>query len=145
MNEDQKTFNSHVEAGVRIISLLNSYYPLSLDFESLVKTDYIIVNSGEFNGPESLHPYTPNRIGALATRRETVRLGLNLMRKFGLIELSTNEKGIFYSATQNTQPYLKLMKSCYSKRLIEIGKWLAQELRQNDFEVLDSLLSEMTP
>ncbi len=59
-------FNSSLEAGVRAVSFLNSYFPESLDFEHLMIIDYVLVNSADFGGPESLHPETPNRQGELS-------------------------------------------------------------------------------
>jgi len=136
-------FNTYLEAGVRSIALLNAYYPLTLDFESLIKVDYIMVNSGEFGGPENIHPFTPNRIGELAARRESVRLGVNLMRKFGMIELEIASNGVYYRVTGEAQPYLKLMRSNYSKRLLKSAAWLASELKTRKFRNFDLALSGM--
>ncbi len=144
MDNSVSVFNSYLEAGVRTIALLNAHHPHSLDFESLIKVDYIIVNTGEFNGPENIHPYTPNRIGELAARRNVIRIGISLMRKFGMIELDYSNSGIYYRATENAHPYLKLMRSHYSKRLLSSASWLAQELKNHEFRNFDLAISEMT-
>lgn len=136
-----KVFNSSLESGVRIVSFLDAYYPQSLDFEQIMKIDYIVVNSADFNGPNSLHPQIPNRQGELSTRREVVRSGIELMKKFGLIEVELNSNGVFYRATESAEPYLGLMKAKYSLKLRIVAQWLANEIRKKGFSQLDLGLS----
>lgn len=143
MLESASVFNSDLEAGVRAIIALNAIYPKSVDFESLIKVDFIIINSRDFGGPESIHPSTPNRIGEISSRRETIRSGLNLMRRFGMIEVDLSNTGVNYSATNNVQPYLRLMKSYYSKSLLISAEWISKELEENGFQKIDLTLSEM--
>lgn len=144
MTETASVFNTYLEAGVRSIAILDACYPLTLDFEGLIKADYIIVNSGEFGGPKSIHPFTPNRIGELAARREIVRMGVNFMRKFGMLELDITKNGAYFRATGEAQPYLALMRSSYSKKLLSTATWLATELKSSQFRNFDLALSEMT-
>ncbi len=49
----ESVFNSSLEAGMRAIAFLDTYHPKSLDFEQLMKVDYILVNSADFGGPAS--------------------------------------------------------------------------------------------
>lgn len=135
-------FNSPLESGVRIIAFLNAYFPEEIDFESLLKIDYVIVNSAELGGPKSIHPFTPNKIGELISRRSIVREGIELMIRFGMIQSKLNEEGIYYKVTDQVQPYLKLMKSNYSKLLIESSIWLAKEVKRNKFNNIDIKLSK---
>ncbi|WP_439148416.1 ABC-three component system middle component 2 [Vibrio sp.] len=134
---DKQVFNSSLESGVRVVSFLDAYYPDSLDFEQLMKIDYIVVNSADFDGPDSLHPQIPNRQGELSTRREIVRSGIELMKKFGLIEIDLNPHGVFYRATESAEPYLGLMKEKYSLELKIVAQWLANEIREDGFSRLD--------
>ncbi|WP_413505718.1 ABC-three component system middle component 2 [Photobacterium phosphoreum] len=142
MMVDTHVFNSPLEASVRAVSFLDSYYPKSLDFERLMKIDYILVNSGDFGGPESLHPKIPNRKGELSSRRETVRAGLELMTRFELIEIILTHDGIFYRATEKANPYLELMKSNYSTVIRRRSEWLVNELCDAGFESFDNNLSK---
>lgn len=135
-------FNSPLEAGVRIVSFLDSYYPTAIDFEQLMKVDYILVNSGDFNGPESLHPEIPNRLGELSSRRETVRAGIELMKRFDLIEVNLTHEGVFYRATESAEPYLELMKTKYSVAIRNIAKWLVVELNEIGFKNLNATLGK---
>lgn len=134
-------FNTPLEAGVRAIAFLNAYYPNEIDFESLLKIDYVIVNSGELDGPKSIHPFTPNKMGELIMRRSIVREGIDLMIRFGMLQSKLTDTGIYYKVTDQAQPYLKLMKSNYSKLIIESSIWLAEEVNTNRFININSKLS----
>lgn len=138
----ENVFNSTLEAGVRVISFLDVYYPNSLDFEQLMKVDYVLVNSEDFNGPKSLHPKTPNRHGELSTRRETVRAGIDLMKRFHFIEVDLNHDGVFYRVTESAEPFLELMKTKYSMSLRDIANWLAVEVNDIGFETINKTLGK---
>ena len=133
-------FNSSLEAGVRVVSFLDSYYPKSLDFELLMNVDYILVNSADFSGPESLHPKIPNRKGELSSRRESVRGGIELMIRFNLIEIDLTHEGVFYRATEYANPYLELMRTNYSIAIRSNSEWLVSELNEMGFERLNITL-----
>ncbi|KAB0673899.1 ABC-three component system middle component 2 [Aeromonas veronii] len=143
MSKSVSVFNTSIEAGVRVIAILNAIHPQGIDFESLTKIDFIIINSSDFGGPKSLHPSTPNKIGEIASRREIVRSGIELMRRFGMIDIELSYSGVNYKATVNASPYLKLMKCNYSKSLLITAEWIARELRFNGFKKFNSTLSEM--
>jgi len=140
MISNMVVFNSSLEAGVRTICFLDSYFPGYMDFDSLMKIDFILVHSGDFGGPESLHPITPNRKGEYFSRREKVRAGLDLMINFGFIEIEYTNKGVFYKVSEHVNPYLNLMKCNYSLALIKVSEWLANELNKNGFEQLNTAL-----
>ncbi|MCS6211452.1 ABC-three component system middle component 2 [Shewanella baltica] len=133
-------FNSSLEAGVRAVSFLNSHFPDRLDFEHLMFIDYVLVNSADFDGPESLHPKTPNRHGELSSRREVVRDGLDLMKRFGLIEIELSSHGVFYRATEEAEPYLCLMREQYSLNLKKVASWLSNEVKASGFERLNMIV-----
>ncbi|CAK2394029.1 Threonine transporter [Vibrio crassostreae] len=138
-----KTFNSSLEAGVRVLCILEALSPAGLDFEELTKSDYVLVNSYDFGGPKSLHPKLPNRKGELVTRRKNIREGLELMRRFGLVKVKLSQDGAVYYTTDKTKPYLKLMIVTYSKDLQEIALWLSKEIKANSFNWVDDLLKQV--
>ncbi|PSV48336.1 ABC-three component system middle component 2 [Photobacterium indicum] len=140
---DRRIFNSYLEAGVRILCILNALSPKGLDFESLIKTDYVLVNSNDFSGPKSLHSKLPNRKGELVTRRESIRQGLELMRRFGLVSVILSQEGAVYYTTEKTKPYLKLMVTTYSKELQIVALWLSKEINTNSFHRIDELLKQV--
>ncbi len=135
-------FNTSLEAGIRSMILLNEHYPTSLDFEEIVKLDYVLVYSKDFGGPESLHPPIPNRKGELAVRRELIRDGLGLMKRFGLINVLCEKEGIYYSVTGDAEPFIKLMKSEYSLMLKKNAKWCVEQLNHRGFQYFNNIFMD---
>ncbi len=132
--ETAGVFNTVLEAGLRSVILLNEYYPTPIGFEEIVKLDYVLIYSEDFGGPNSLHPSVPNRKGELVVRRELVRDGLCLMKRFGLINVNCQKEGIYYSVTGDAEPFIKLMKSEYSLTLKHNAKWCVEQLNQSSFQ-----------
>ena len=62
-------FNSPLECGLRAVVLLVECSPQELDIQRLVNYDYLLVHSGDINGPPSLHPDSPLRSGELLVKR----------------------------------------------------------------------------
>ena len=56
---DVTLFNSALETGVRALVILVANFPAALDLQRLVDFDYLVVHSGDVDGPESLHPPLP--------------------------------------------------------------------------------------
>lgn len=72
-------FNSPLETGIRSLAILAAGHPVTFDLQRLVEMDYLVVHSGDANGPESLHAALPLRAGELLVRRELIEKGLLLM------------------------------------------------------------------
>ena len=72
-------FNSPLETGIRSLAILVAAYPESLDLQRLLEMDYLVVHSGDADGPESLHAPLPLRAGELLVRRGLIETGLLLM------------------------------------------------------------------
>lgn len=136
-------FNTSLEAGLRSVILLNEYYPSSIDFEEIVKLDYVLVYSKDFGGPDSLHPSVPNRKGELVVRRQLVRDGLGLMKRFGLINILCENEGVYYSVTGDAEPFIKLMRSEYSVTLKNNAIWCVGQLRKNGFQYFNSVFMDV--
>ncbi|WP_306800327.1 ABC-three component system middle component 2 [Endozoicomonas sp. YOMI1] len=58
-------FNSPLETGVRSLAILVAAHPVAFDLERLVEMDYLVVHSGDADGPESIHAALPMRAGEL--------------------------------------------------------------------------------
>src|SRR5258708_23016239 len=56
------TFNGPLEAGIRAVSILAAAFPQTYDLQRLVALDYLLVHTGDINGPDNLHPPTPMHI-----------------------------------------------------------------------------------
>ncbi|MDZ7793623.1 MAG: ABC-three component system middle component 2 [Spirochaetia bacterium] len=119
-------FNSPLETGIRSLELLVAAYPEALDLERLVEMDYLVVHSGDADGPESLHADLPMRAGELLVRRELIEKGLLLMRSRNLIQQIPTEDGFDYIAGDAAAPFLASFTSTYSQRLKERAQWAVE-------------------
>ncbi|EJO2017439.1 hypothetical protein RQY88_001061 [Vibrio vulnificus] len=132
---NESVFNTELEAGVRAICVLNEIYPKAIDIDIILKSDYMIVYSSDFNGPESIHQHIPNRKFALDVRYQVVKNGLELMKNFDMVEVVPTSNGLAYRATESVSPYLRLMTSPYSKKLIHNASWVSNLI--NSEEILN--------
>jgi hypothetical protein len=125
---DRRTaFNSPLETGVRSLSILVAAFPLLFDLQRLVELDYLVVHSGDANGPDSLHAPLPLRAGELLVRRELIANGLLLMMSRNLVVRTPSPVGIEYGASDAAAPFLMMLESDYSLRLRERAQWAVQE------------------
>lgn len=140
------TFNSALETGIRALTILEACYPKSLDTQRLVELDYLVVHSGDANGPDSLHVALPLRSGELLVRREIVSDGLLLMMSRGLVVREAISEGIVYKAAEAAAPFLASLTSEYIQSLRDRATWAAdrfvdlshQQLREITSELFDS-------
>lgn len=130
-SENQNLYNSSIEIGIRTLVLLNEFYPTQLDITQLVWFNHVVVHTEDFGGPQSLHPRLDDRAGELAVLRSLVQDGLIMMQRFNLIDSKNTHDGIFYTAAEESSPFINLMTSRYLMSLIEKAKWVA-----NDFFAL---------
>ena len=108
-------FNSALETGVRSLVILAASFPVALDLQRLVDFDYLVVHSGDVNGPESLHPPLPMREGELLVRRNIIESGLSLMMSRGLVTRVAGTEGIVYQASDYAKPFLDSMGTPYMR------------------------------
>src|SRR5687767_3237817 len=110
-------FNSPFETGFRAVVVLAELYPQAADLQRLVFFDYLLIHSGDVQGPPSLHPATPYRSQEYTIRSEILRKGLLLMAGRGLVRIAVNLTGIEYGATEDTVPFLDRLVEPYKKAL----------------------------
>ena len=118
-------FNTPLETGIRSLAILVAAHPAPLDLQRLVEMDYLVVHSGDADGPESLHAPLPLRAGELLVRRGLIDAGLLLMMSRGLIHRLPKEDGINYVAGESAAPFLASLTTGYSRRLRERAEWAA--------------------
>ena len=118
------TFNSPLEAGLRVIAVLVPAYPNAFDLQRLVAFDYLVVHSGDMGGPDSLHPGLPQRQAELLVRRSVVERGLHLLMHRGLVERELSTQGLQYRAGDLAQTILDSFVSPYIASLRERGAWV---------------------
>lgn len=126
-NKQKSPFNSSLESGVRALTILTSIYPQCVDLQRLVDFDYLVVHSGDANGPESLHAPLPMRAGELLVRRSIVESGLLLMMSRGLVMRVTTENGIEYVASEVANAFVNSLFSPYLVKLKERAQWVADQ------------------
>jgi len=127
MSNSKSPFNSSLETGVRSLTILMAAYPASYDMQRLVDMDYLVVHSGDVQGPTSLHAPIPLRAGELLIRRELIQQGLLLMMSRGLVERLSLPTGIEYQATDLANSFLSMQSAAYSLMLRECAEWVVAE------------------
>lgn len=143
-------FNTPLETGIRSLEILVAAYPAALDLERLVELDYLVVHSGDADGPESLHAALPMRAGELLVRRGLIEKGLLLMISRNLIQQIPAEDGFDYIAGDAAAPFLTLLTSVYSQRLKERAQWAVErfagvatsEIRQMAYRLFENWSSQ---
>lgn len=118
-------FNSPLETGLRALTVLNAIYPRASDIQRLMTYDYLLVHSADADGPESLHPGTPQRNGELLVRHALVQNGLYLLLSRVLVERIPEESGIVYRAMDSAQSFLDNLGSEYIRGLRTRADWIA--------------------
>lgn len=133
-------FNTPLEAGLRTLFLLSAAGNRGYDTQSLVYLDYLLVHSGDLDGPPSLHPESPGKKGELLVRRQLVQAGLNLMRSRELVEQRFSSRGIQYAATRAGAHVAKQFESDYAASMRERAGWVIERFgRMQDKALADTL------
>lgn len=141
MNDiEQSPFNSSLESGVRSVIILNSIFPLSSDLHRLVDFDYLVVHSGDVNGPESLHAPLPMRAGELLVRSNIIENGLLLMMSRGLLNRVPTESGVEYVASEKTNSFVRNLESPYLVKLIDRAGWVSEKFGESSSDELREII-----
>ncbi len=117
-------FNSPLETGVRSLAILVAAFPAAFDLQRLVEMDYLVVHSGDADGPKSLHVPLPLRAGELLVRRGLIEKGLILMMSRGLVQRIPAEDGFGYVAGETAAPFIISLEADYSRRLKARAEWV---------------------
>lgn len=130
MNQERKptTFNGPLEAGIRAVSILGAAYPKTYDLQRLIALDYLLVHTGDIDGPENLHPPTPMHSAELLVRRKLIEQSLLLMMTRDLVAREVTAEGIKYGAGENAVTFLSSVSSSYLLALKDRASWLVKTL-----------------
>ncbi|WP_397581492.1 ABC-three component system middle component 2 [Sphingorhabdus sp.] len=123
----QGPFNSPLEAGLRSLFVLTAAYPKTFDLGRLVELDYLVVHSGDFDGPPSLHAPVPLRSGEILIRRSLVEKGVLLLVGRGLLERKIQEDGVFFCASEISAPFVMSLTAKYNLDLWKRASWAVEE------------------
>ena len=137
---DVQTFNSPIETGVRALILLAESYPAQLDLQRILEFDYILVHTGDVDGPPSIHPALPLRSGELLVRRQLIERGLTLMMSRGLVGQSATSGGFVYYAQDAAGPFLDGLTAEYLGELKDRAVWVVDRFSEmSDHEIREML------
>ena len=122
-----RLFNSALEVGIRVIVILDAFFPRSLDLSELALFDYFVVHTADIGGPASLHPEISSRNGEYFIRRRLIEDSLELMRRVHMVNIKSEKSGIKYEASDEASAVLDLMDTPYNVKLKESAQWLAEQ------------------
>ncbi len=120
-------FNTPLESGIRILIVLEAFYPSSFDLSTLSLLDYFVVHAADAGNHPSVHPNTDNRSGEYFIRRHLVEDGAKLMVRGFLADEICDQSGISFRSTEIAAAVIDLMSSDYNVRLKEAANWLASQ------------------
>jgi hypothetical protein len=129
MADAVQTFNSPIETGMRALILLAAAYPAQLDLQRLLEYDYMMVHTGDVDGPPSIHPALPLRSGELLVRRQLIERGLMLMISGGLVGRHATKSGFMYQAEDDAGPFLDALTAEYLDDLKNRAEWVVDRFR----------------
>jgi hypothetical protein len=136
MPDTIQTFNSPIETGLRALILLAESYPEQLDLQRILEFDYILVHTGDVDGPPSVHPALPLRSGELLVRRQLIERGLMLMISRGLITRHATPNGFVYQAEDDAGPFLDSLTAEYLHDLQDRAVWVVDRFSgMSDHEI----------
>ena len=143
MADAVQTFNSPIETGMRALILLAASYPTQLDLQRLLEYDYMMVHTGDVDGPPSIHPALPLRSGELLVRRQLIERGLMLMISRGLVSRHAMPNGFMYQAEDDAGPFLDVLTAEYLNNLKDRAEWVVHRFRDMSDQQIRSMLTRV--
>ena len=143
MAETIQTFNSPIETGMRALILLAESYPEQLDLQRILEFDYIMVHTGDVDGPPSIHPALPLRSGELLVRRQLIERGLMLLISRGLISRDATPNGFMYRAEDDAGPFLDSLSAEYLDDLKNRAVWVVDRFSEMSDQDIRIMLSNV--
>ncbi|KAE9628028.1 threonine efflux protein [Parasedimentitalea maritima] len=131
---EPQLFNSPLEAGLRVIMILEAFSPKVFDLATLSLLDYFVVHTGDAGGPISIHPELEARAGEYFVRRRLVEEGVALMVRSFILEQIRDENGISYRSRETAAAMIDLMSCDYNTRLRDASEWLARKAREDGLD-----------
>lgn len=139
---EMRPFNSPLECGLRVLFVLNSAQGRTADLQRLIAYDYLLVHSGDVDGPDSLHPSVPYRGTEFLVKRDVIGIGLNEMFSRELLDKTFDAAGILYRSTELTTAFVSLLKSEYANSLRERADWVVERFGDMKDVELSAFMTE---
>jgi hypothetical protein len=143
MADAVQTFNSPIETGMRALILLATAYPAQFDLQRLLEYDYMMVHTGDVDGPPSIHPPLPLRSGELLVRRQLIERGLMLMISRGLVSRHATKDGFMYQAEDDAGPFLDALTVEYLDDLKNRANWVVDRFRDMSDQEIRFMLTRV--
>jgi hypothetical protein len=143
MAETIQTFNSPIETGMRALILLAESYPEQLDLQRILEFDYIMVHTGDVDGPPSIHPALPLRSGELLVRRQLIERGIMLLISRGLISRHATPNGFMYQAEDDAGPFIDALSAEYLEDLKNRAVWVVDRFSEMSDQDIRIMLSNV--
>lgn len=116
--------NSPLEVGLRSLFLLADQYPSAINIDTLTAMDFYLLYSDTLDGPPSIFPDIPDRLGELGLKRGLIQDGLHLMQVLGFAEPLLGPSGIEFRATETTASFLDLFTEELAQSFRESARWV---------------------
>lgn len=140
-NSESSVFNTPLECGLRSTILLLAAFPAKYDLQRLLQYDYLMVHSADVpDGPSSIHPATPLRVGELLVRRPLIERGIKMMMSRSVIECDFSQKGVYYYAGEWALSFIGMLSTDYVKQLQESAQWTVNRFQDVSDEKLDNFM-----
>lgn len=137
-----RPFNSPLECGLRMLFVLDASRDIPCDLQRLIAYDYLMVHSGDVEGPVSLHPAVPFRGGEMLVKRDVLKAGLDQMFSKELLDKRFDAGGISYCGTELTAAFIELMANSYSQALRWRARWVVERFSPLSDHELTSFMDE---
>lgn len=116
-------YHTPLENGIRVLYILEGFYPTELNIDEILKIDHLIKYSDELKCPHNLIPYSSVKKLDLIINRKLISDGIKLLGKYNLIQLIIKDNGYFYSSSESAPSFIKNLKSDYYIKLKENILW----------------------
>lgn len=116
---------------------------MQLDLQRILEYDYIMVHTGDVDGPPSIHPALPLRSGELLVRRQLIERGLMFMASRGLVNRNATPNGFMYQAEDAAGPFLDALDAGYTKELKDRATWVVQYFRDMSDQEIRLMLTKV--
>lgn len=137
-----RPFNSPLECGLRMLFVLDAADARPCDLQRLIAYDYLLVHSGDVEGPVSLHPAVPFRGGEMLVKRDVLKAGLDQMFSKELLDKRFDTNGISYCGTPLTTAFIDLMANDYSRELRARAQWVVERFSALSDHELSTFMDE---
>lgn len=132
-------YNGTIETMVRVLRVLDTMHPVALVPDEISFLDYAVVHTGDFGGPESLHPGLPGRSRQIEVRRPLIADALACAALHRLVDVVGAEGPTRYRANDKSFNYLRGLCSAYGNATWQRAKWLAERHRERPTRELVAL------